>query len=92
MVTLRIFLSLVAIYSLFTGSLDIKTAFLNAPMTDDVWIEPPSNLLFLLGQLLLEPDLTSGQRNRILRHAKHLKRGEKLKLLKALYDDEASWP
>ena len=85
MVTLRIFLSLVAIYSLFTGSLDIKTAFLNAPMTDDVWMEPPSNLLFLLGQLLLEPDLTSGQRSRILRHVKHLKRGEKLKLLKALY-------
>jgi hypothetical protein len=85
MVTMRIFLTLVAIYSLFTGSLDIKTAFLNAPMTDDVWMEPPSNLLFLLGQLLLDPNLTSGQRSRILRHVKHLKRGEKLKLLKALY-------
>ena len=41
MVTIRIFLTLVAIYSLFTGALDVKTAFLNAPLQEDVWKEPP---------------------------------------------------
>jgi hypothetical protein len=85
MVTLRIFLSLVAIYSLHTGALDIKTAFLNAPLTDTVWMEPPANLSFLLGQLLLDTSLTSTQRSRVLRHLSRLRRGEKLRLLKALY-------
>jgi hypothetical protein len=85
MVTLRIFLSLVAIYCLFTGCMDIKTAFLNASLSEDVYMEPPSNLLYLLGVLLLDPDTTADQRRRILKHIKHLKRGEKLKLLKALY-------
>ena len=70
---------------MFTGALDIKTAFLNAPLKEDVWREPPSNLLYLLGQLLLDSSLTADQRRRILKHVKHLKRGEKLKLLKALY-------
>ncbi len=45
MVNLRIFLFLVAIYCLHTGVLDIKTAFLNAPLTDTVWIEPLANCL-----------------------------------------------
>ena len=85
MVTFRIFMTLVAIYCLFTGALDIKTAFLNAPLKEDVWMEPPSNLLFLLGRLLLDSSLTADQRRRILKHVKHLRRGEKLKLLKALY-------
>ena len=85
LVTFRIFMTLVAIYSLFTGALDIKTAFLNAPLQESVWMEPPSNLLYLLGQLLLDSSLTADQRRRILKHVKHLRRGEKLKLLKALY-------
>ena len=85
MVTLRIFLSLVAIYSLFTGCMDIKTAFLNASLSEDVYMEPPSNLLYLLSQLLLDPETSADQQRRILKHIKHLKRGEKLKLLKALY-------
>jgi hypothetical protein len=85
MVTTRIFLTLVAIYSLFTGALDIKTAFLNAPLTDIVWMEPPSNLYSLLKKLLVDTTLTSDQYRRVLKHMKHLKRGEKLRLLKALY-------
>ena len=85
MVTLRIFLSLVAIYSLFTGCLDIKTAFLNASLSEDVYMEPPTNLLHLLSCLLRDPDTTADQRRKISKHIKHLKRGEKLKLLKALY-------
>ena len=59
MVTMRIFLTLVAIYSLFTGSLDIKTTFLNASLSEDVYMEPPSNLLYLLGVRLLDPDTTA---------------------------------
>ena len=35
--------------------------------------------------LLLDPVVSADQRCRILKHIKHLKRGEKLKLLKALY-------
>jgi hypothetical protein len=85
MVTLRIFLSLVALYCLHTGALDIKTAFLNAPLTDTVWMEPPANLSFLLGQLQLDTLLTSTQRSRVLRHLSRFRRGEKLRLLKALY-------
>jgi hypothetical protein len=48
-------------------------------------MEPPANLSFLLGQLLLDTSLTSTQRSRVLRHLSRLRRGEKLRLLKALY-------
>ncbi len=78
-------MTLVTIYCLITGALDIKTAFFNAPMRKDVWMEPPFNLLYLLRQLMLDNSLTANQRRHILKHVKHLKRGEKLKLLKALY-------
>ena len=36
LVTFRIFMTLVAIYCLFTGAFDIKTAFLNAPLQEDL--------------------------------------------------------
>jgi hypothetical protein len=85
LVTFRIFLTLLAVYSLFTGALDVKTAFLNAPLDEDVWMEPPSNLYYLLSKLLLDTSITPDQRKRISKHMKRLKRGEKLKLLKALY-------
>ena len=85
MVTMCIFLNLVATYRLFTGSLDIKTAFLNASLSEDIYMEPRSNLLYLLGVLVLDPETNADQRCKILRHIKHLKRGEKLKLLKTLY-------
>ncbi len=45
-VTLRIFLSLVASCCLHTGALDINTAFPNAPLTDTVWMEPPAKPIF----------------------------------------------
>ena len=44
MVTLRIFLSLVAVCSLHISALHIKTAFLNARLTSTGWMEPPANL------------------------------------------------
>ena len=85
MVTMRIFLTLVAIYCLFTRLLDIKSALLNASLSEDVYMEPPSNLRYLLNVLLLDPEVSADQWLRILKHIKHLKCGEKLKLLKALY-------
>jgi hypothetical protein len=51
MVTLRILLTFIALYSLFTGSLDVKTAFLNAPIQEDVWLKPPKELRRLLKKL-----------------------------------------
>jgi hypothetical protein len=38
LVTLRIVLSLAASYDLELGCMDIKTAFLNAPIDEDVWV------------------------------------------------------
>ena len=71
MVTLRILLTLVAIYSLSTGSLDVKTAFLNAPIKEDVWLKPPKELLVLLQALLkstVHPGL--GEKSRIDQRAR----------------------
>ena len=49
-------------------------------------MEPPSNLFYLLGKLLLDISLTADQRCHIHKNLNHLKREEKkLKLLKALY-------
>jgi hypothetical protein len=45
MVSLRIFLTLIAIFNLFTGGLDCKTAFLNAVLKEQVWLEPPKLLI-----------------------------------------------
>ena len=84
MVTLRIFLTIVAIYSLFACSLDVKTAFLNAPIQENVWLKPPRELIYLLEQLFLK--VTDPKQKQILRSQIHnLKRGWKLKLNKALY-------
>jgi hypothetical protein len=40
MSTVRVFLSLVGILQMYTHQLDVKTAFLNAPMTETVWVKP----------------------------------------------------
>ncbi len=39
-------LSLVGILQLYTHQLDVKTAFLNAPMTEAVWVKPQNSDLF----------------------------------------------
>jgi len=41
MSTIRLFLSLVGILQLYTFQMDVKTAFLNAPMHETVWVKPP---------------------------------------------------
>jgi hypothetical protein len=84
MVTLRILLTLVAIYSLSTGSLDVKTAFLNAPIKEDVWLKPPKELLALL-QALLKSTKDKNQRRELKRQIRGLQAGHLLKLQKAIY-------
>jgi hypothetical protein len=84
MVTLRIFLTIVAIYSLYACSLDVKTAFLNAPIQESVWLKPPRELIYLLEQLILK--VTDPKQRQVLRtQISNLKRGWRLKLNKALY-------
>jgi tetrahydromethanopterin S-methyltransferase subunit B len=56
LVTLRIFLSLVAILQLFTLQMDIKTAFLNADIEETVFVKPVYDRIFIL-KLLYERDL-----------------------------------
>ncbi len=67
MVTFRIFLTIVAVYSLHTCALDVKTAFWNAKMEREVCMTPPPNLKTLLRELLKHPDLTEAQTKEIRR-------------------------
>jgi hypothetical protein len=85
MVTFRIFLTVVAVYSLHTCALDVKTAFLNAKMEREVYMTPPPNLKTLLRELLKDPDLTEAQTKEIRRQIVLLGEGGILLLLKALY-------
>ncbi len=59
MVTFRIFLTIVAVYSLHTCALDVKTAFLNAKMEREDYMTPPQNLKTL--ELLKDPELTEAR-------------------------------
>jgi hypothetical protein len=85
MVTVRILLTLIACYVLETASLDVKTAFLNAKMDKPVEMFPPSNLAELLNMLLLDPTITSDDRQEIRRQLAALDNDGILLLLKALY-------
>ena len=85
LVTFRIFLTLAAVYDLKLGSMDVKTAFLNAPLQEEVWVKPPPHLLSLLIKLLSDDDVTDEQRRKIQRQIDRLRAGDMLKLLMALY-------
>ena len=52
MITLRIFLSLVAILNLKTIQLDVKTAFLYADIAEKIYVEPPRDLRRILQRIL----------------------------------------
>ena len=52
LVTLRVFLTLVAILSLSTCQLDLKTAFLNAYLEEEVYVKPLHDMEFILLLLL----------------------------------------
>jgi hypothetical protein len=84
MTTFRIFLTIVAILSMFTGSLDIKTAYLNAKINEEVWMKPPVGLEKLLRRLY-KKQTDARMRDRIQRQIDGLKEGHFLKLLKAIY-------
>jgi hypothetical protein len=84
MTTFRIFLSYVAILDLYTGSLDIKTAYLNAPIQESVWMKPPPGLLQQLPRLL-KKETSSKLKSRLTAQITGLERGHYLRLLKAIY-------
>ena len=86
LVTFRIFLTLVACYSLNTCALDVKTAFLNAEMDTEVWMQHPGNLEELYQKLLQATDITPPQRKMLRDQLTALKNGGLLSLLKALYE------
>ena len=44
-VSLRILLTLIAIFSLYVGGLDCKTASLNAVLSEEVWLQPPKECI-----------------------------------------------
>ena len=51
LITLRVFLSLVAILQLCTYQLDLKTAFLNAPLEEEVYCKPTKDIPFVMLKL-----------------------------------------
>ena len=84
MTTFRIFLTIVAILRMFTGSLDIKTAYLNAKINEEVWMKPPTGCEVLLKKLL-KKQTKSDMRKRVQDQIEGLKKGHVLRLLKAIY-------
>jgi hypothetical protein len=83
--TYRIFLTLVASYSLHTVALDVKTAFLNADMEHEVWMMPSENLEHMYEKLMAASDITPEERKMLRKHMTALNKGGMLLLLKALY-------
>ena len=82
--TLRIFLSLVIMLNLFTAQLDIKTAFLNASLEEEIYLSPTSDLVDVMNAL--RDELTNvGDRARLDSQINGLLSGCVLKLKKALY-------
>jgi hypothetical protein len=83
-VTLRILLTLIAIFSLYVGGLDCKTAFLNATLNETVWLEPPKELIDYLIEIY-KAETNSLLKKRLKRQIMNLSKGAILKLKKALY-------
>ena len=82
--TLRIFLTLVTILGLFTSQLDIKTAFLNATLEEEIYISPTSDLIDVMKSL--KNDLVDeGEIARLAAQISGLLSGGVLRLKKALY-------
>ena len=82
--TLRIFLSLVIMLGLFTCQMDIKTAFLNASLEEEIYLSPTPDLVDVMRAL--RDELTDGgDRARVDSQISGLLSGCVLKLKKALY-------
>ncbi len=84
LITLRIFLTLVAILSLYTAQLDLKTAFLNASLKEEIYCAAPYDLSQLL-LLLLKTLTLKTERDKITAMIHQLELGGVLRLLKAVY-------
>ena len=84
MATFRIFLTIVAYKSLYTCGLDVKTAYLNSPIDEKVYIEPPRNYVRYL-QKLAKRTGDQDEKKAIFRQIKAIRSGHKLQLLKAIY-------
>jgi hypothetical protein len=83
MATIRILLSLIAILRMYPDILDVKTAFLNAKMDEEVWVKPPNELDNLYVHLI--PLVNPQQRHQLKYQLKRLREGSWLRLRKSLY-------
>jgi len=87
LVTLRVFLCLVAILQLSTGQLDLKTAFLNASLEEEIYCEPIHDQVSIL-QMVCRVVGRSGPHgaiDRIMAQIRALRAGGVLLLRKAVY-------
>ena len=84
LVTLRIFLSLVSILSLCTWQLDLKTAFLNADLEEEIYCQPVYDHFYILKSLFNVITDPSGK-SRIAKQLRDLRRGCVLRMKKACY-------
>jgi len=82
--TLRIFLTIVALLQLATGQLDLKTAFLNAELEEEIYCKPLHDHLEVLIRLL-QTLVVDWQRGRVVEQIRALRRGGVLRLKKAVY-------
>ena len=86
MTSLRILLALIAIFNMYTLQMDVNTAFLNAELTEEIYMKPPSDLMMILLSLLRTSGEYTQEQHDILEEAAYrLRRGGKLLLLKSLY-------
>ena len=84
LVTLRIFLTIAAILSVSTCQLDLKTAFLNATLVEEIYCQPVhdhENVLQCLGNVVKE----AGQRTRVAEQLRALRSGAVVRMRKACY-------
>ena len=84
LVTLRVFLTLVAILCLHTCQLDLKTAFLNAIVEEEIYVKPLYDMVEIL-KALLNRTSDRSHKLKIARFIRLLASGGVLKLKKAIY-------
>ena len=84
MATFRVFLTIVAFKNLKTASLDVKTAYLNSPIDEVVYVEPPKGIVRLLRKLAKKTHNKKHQQ-RISTMIQDINAGYKLRLLRAIY-------
>ena len=71
MTSFRILLALIAIFNMCTLQLDVDTAFLNAELTEEIYMQPHTGLMMILLSLLhASTEYTQKQRD-ILEEAAH---------------------